>query len=75
MVVKINNNNNNNKFIHISKFYRIRDQSEITVGGGGGRATIYVGRVIIFSNKILGGSLYFLPKLREGHNFFYRKAS
>ena len=37
------------------------------LGGG----TIYVGRVIIFSNKILGGSLLFLPKLRQGHNFFF----
>ena len=50
-----------------------RDRSEIT-GGEGGRATIYVGRVIIFSNKILGGSLFFLPKIRQGH-FFYHKAS
>ena len=38
------------------------------LGGGGG--TIYVGSVVIFSNKILGGSLFFLPKLREGHIFF-----
>ena len=53
----------------------VRDRSEITEegGGGGGRATIYVRRVIIFSNKILGGSLFFLPKLREGHNFFIAK--
>ena len=37
-----------------------RDRSEITRREGeGGRATIYVGRVIIFSNKILSGSLYF----------------
>ena len=46
----------------------VRDRSEITGGG-----TIYVGRVIIFSHKILGGSLFFLPKLREGHNFFKAK--
>ena len=49
--------------------FDFRDRSEITGGGG----TIYVGRVIIFSNKILGGSLFFLPKLREGHNFFIAK--
>ena len=47
----------------------VRDRSEIT-GGKGGRTTIFVGRVIIFSNKILGGSLFFLPKLRKGDNFF-----
>ena len=51
----------------------IKDRSEITGGGGGGEGTIYVGRVIIFSNKVLGGSLFFLPKLREGHNFFNAK--
>ena len=68
MVVKINNNNNNNKFIHISKFYRIRDQSEITVGGGGGGGEGHYlcreghnffeqnfGRVTIFFTKIKGG--------------------
>ena len=47
----------------------IRDRSEITGGGGG---TIYVGSVVIFSNKVLGGSLFFLPKLREGHIFFWQ---
>ena len=38
-------------------------------GGGGGRVTIYVGRVIIFSNKIFGRVTIFLPKLREGQRF------
>ena len=37
------------------------DRSEIT------------GRVIMFSNKIVGRVTIFLPKLREGHNFLIAK--
>ena len=35
--------------------------------------TIYVGRVIIFWNKILGRLLFFVPKLGEVHIFFIAK--
>ena len=49
-----------------------RDRSEITEEGGGeGHYLCREGHN--FSNKILGGSLFFLPKLREGHNFFIAK--
>ena len=48
---------------------RIGQNIFLVGGGGGGSALISVGRVTIFSNKILGGSLFFNLKLEEGHNF------
>ena len=56
---------------------KIREQYQGSVRNywrGGGRATIYVGRVIIFSNKVLGGSLFFLPKLRGGGIIFLKQS-
>ena len=42
-----------------------------SVGGG----LYFVGRVIVFLNKVLGGLLFFLPKLREGHNYNFLSQS
>ena len=64
---KITNEVNNSKeLLFIFKIVCIRDRSEITVGEG----HYLCGEGHNFSNKILGGSLFFLPRLREGHNFF-----
>ena len=53
--------NNSNYFVNLRNLMvrpsPLRNRSEITGGGG----------------EILGGSLFFLPKLREGHNFFIAK--